>query len=254
MNLQPMPLRPFSAGNMRRHTRVKRWLPIAALLIIAIALVCCATSHGPPVAPRAKVVAAAPASSAVPSLEHSRRIASQADIHGASAAGRVKSAKSGLTDASTENQSLIAEVDRLRKLKTAGENDLLALYNRLVEQERKFAVMVSDLTSAENDLAAERALREESMAALVEAQAKATSKDAEANQLRSQLTQESANADSYKAAADQHSAASAANAARANQSAGTIQTLRRAILIGAILLIMSVGMNVIQLKGGSLLL
>jgi hypothetical protein len=206
------------------------------------------------IAPRAKVIAAAPTASAVPAIEESRKLAAKADIHGASAAGKVKAAKSGATDAAAQNQSLIAEVDRLRKLKTATESDLLMIYNRLIEQERKFAIMVSDLTSAENDLAAERALREDAVTALVQAQAKATSKDMEAAQLRSQLIQEAANADSYKAAADQHAAASASNAAKANASEGTITTLRRVLLIGAILLLLSVGLNVIQLKSGSLLL
>ena len=240
--------------NHKRHTSLKRWTAIGATILVAATMLRCATSHGPVIAPRAKVIAAAPTASAVPSIEQSRRIAAKADIHGASAAGRVKSAKAGLTDAATENQSLIAEVDRLRKLKSAGENDLLLLYNRLVEQERKFSIMVTDLTSAENDLAAERALREEAMAALVEAQAKATSKDTEASQLRSQLIQESANADSYKTAADQHAAASASNAAKANQSEGTIQTQRRVLLIVGILLLLSVGLNVLQLKRGSILL
>lgn len=249
MNLTPMPLRPFSAGNTKRRSRLKRWSAIAATLLCAMAMVRCATTPGPAIPPRAKVIAAPQEASAVPSLEESRRIAARADLHASSAAGSVKSAKFSLAGAANENQSLIAEVDRLRKLKSAGESDLLLLYNRLVEQERKFAIMVSDLTSAENDLAAERSLREQALSQLVAAQQRAASKDAEASQLRAQLIQESAVADSYKAAADQHAAASAANAAAASSSAGRISILTRILLIGGCLLVVSIGFNLVLLKG-----
>jgi hypothetical protein len=257
MNISPMPLRPFSIDNRHRHSGLSLrpfassapWrFALISLFLVALALLVHCAPGVATVPPRARIAPAALQPSAIPSIEESRRLAAQADIHGSTAAGRVSSAKSGLADVSAANQSLIAEVDRLHKLKSATENDLLLLYNRLVEQERKFAIMVSDLTSAENELAAARALRIKQSEETIKVQQLVIAKEGEAAQLRSQLAQAALDLDAAVTRAEENAKLSAANAAKANQSSGTISTLYRVIFIGGILLLLSAGLNIVQLK------
>ncbi len=265
MNIPTMPLREFSTGNRQKlarrplptaHRQPSRpgWMISAAVAfatLLFLLLVHCAPSV-PPVPPRAKLAPAARQPSAIPSIEAARKLGTEADSRSASAYGKVGTAKSGMQESHAEIQSLASEVERLHKQKTAGENELLALYNRLVAQERKFAVMVSDLVAAQNDLDAERALRLQQTQETIKAQQLATAKEAEATQNATRADFLEAEVDAYQKSANQHAAANAANAARADKAAGTISSLHRVILIGCILLVLSVGANILQLKTGIL--
>lgn len=223
--------RPRSLVNRKRHTFRKRCGSWLTTLTLGFLCATCAPAGGPSSIPRARIVPAQSQPSASPTIDYARRLASAADIHGARAADRVGSAKSGLGESHTEIQSLVTEVMRLRKQKTASENELLALYNRLVEQEKKTRLLVKDITEAETALMQERELRAQVSDKLAEAEQQVAAKDAEATQLRGQLSHSESVADAYAKSADDNARLAQREAGRADRAEGGSK-LKTKIIVG----------------------
>ena len=250
--LPPMPLaalRVFSMENRKRHTRRNFLLGLGAVVCFGLFLLVTCAPVSTRAIPPARIVPATLQPSAVPTLEDARRITAAADIHGATAADRVGSAKAGLGQSHAEMQSLVTEVGRLRKQKAASENELMLLYNRLVEQEKKTRMLVIDISDAEAALASERTLRSQVSAKLSEAERLIHAKDAEAVQLRGQLAHAEQVADAYSNAADQNAQLAAAHSAKASKAQGTISILSKFLLAASLAFVLSAIINVIQFRG-----
>lgn len=253
MNLAPMPVSvpvppAFSLANRPRHTRRTRWLAVGVLAALALGMLVHCAAPVASVPPRARMAPAAAQPSAVPTLEHARRMSAQADLHAHSASARVSSAKSGLGDAHSAIQSLTGEVERLHRQKSASENELLALYNRLVEQEKRFAILVSDLTDAEIALEQERALRQQAAESLVKAESMIHAKEAEATQLRGQLDHAEQVADAYSSAAERNARLAAAESSRADQLKGQLKTITWMLVGASLLCLVSLIFNYFQFR------
>lgn len=211
-------------SNRKRHTRLRR---IGASLIVialsSLALSCWPRPADPvtkPVIPKAPVVT----ESASPTMDKAGRKTSEADTQSAITEERVSRAKNAADEAKARMKTALEEADRLRKQKTASENELVALYNQLVAQDQKMGVLLIDLTGAQSSLAAERKLRKEANDLLADARAKVAARDAETALLRSQLDQANAQAETYFTSAKQAADAQAKSAAQAATAEGRVTT------------------------------
>lgn len=137
--------------------------------------------------PTEPVPAAKEQPSAAPSLDSALDLHGKADGQAAVTAAKVTSLSTQLDKVHREATSAVAELDRLRKAKFAVEEDLVAFYNRLIEQEKAMKAMALQVTDVEASLVAERKLREEEASKLHEAERLLRAKEQEAAMLRSQL-------------------------------------------------------------------
>jgi chromosome segregation ATPase len=158
-------------------------------------------------------------------------------------------AKEGLSNSQVELHSLVAEADRLRTQKRASEGELLALYNRLVAQEKQAAALVRSVSEAEAALASERFLRNAISEELSKAEQLTTAKDAEVELLRNQLTLSEATADAMQTAAEHNAKLANASADKAAASSGRSSTLTRMLIAAIIFSVVSFSLNIVQLRG-----
>lgn len=207
--------------NRRRHSAAWRRLGIGAAIGLCLTAFTCA-----PTTPRAVVVGtphmAVPAStpSAVPGLEQARKTHGEAEAESGRAQSYVQRTREGLAESQRQLQLAVTEADRLRRQKTATENELLALYNKLVEQEKRMKVLVADITDAETALESAKLMRDKALSQLVTAENQARDKEAEAKQLRDQLVHEQQVSDSYQQAASRNSQLAADASAKADIEKG----------------------------------
>lgn len=203
-----------------------------------------------PVAPkRTATVRVTPATqqpSAKPAVSEARRLSDAANIQSALAAEQVSRASKGVRETQREMQRLVETTTRLRQQKTVSENELLQLYLRIVEQEKRTRLLVTAISDAESTLAAERGLRAQVGAKLIEAEALVVSKEAEAAQLRAQLVHVSDVLDDQKRLADANADLASKAAARASELEGA-SDLKTKLLIGTVCLLVVAGLVIILL-------
>jgi chromosome condensin MukBEF ATPase and DNA-binding subunit MukB len=224
-------------------------------------LACCAVK--PP--PKASIVvttpqvAAAKQPSAAPNFAAIRDKSREADDANARTAERIKQAKVNLNDTHFELQAILLEVDLMVKKTFATENDLIKHWNRLVEHEKRYSILKDDMEKATESLEQERILRAEVNSRLSETEAQIRAKDAEADQLRGQLSNEQratqAAAEQAAAYRDQvdHKTELLAGAYRDTAKEKGANELKTKIMIGlGIALLLSVALNVLQLRDGIL--
>ena len=198
---------------------------------------------------RATIVRLPPASqqpSAQPTVSEARRLSSEADAKGALAADQVSRAGKGMRETQQEMQQLVETTLRLRQQKAASESDLLKLYNRLVEQEKRMRMLVSDISDAETSLASERNMRQLVSVKLSEAEALIAAKDAEALQLRDQLTYMNDVAEATRKMADDNAALAGKESARADRVAGE-SAFKGRLLLGTAGLLLVAGLIIFLL-------
>jgi hypothetical protein len=154
------------------------------------------------------------------------------------AAERIERAGKGAKETRDEMQKLIDTALRLRQQKAANENDLLELYNQLVKQEQRTALLVLDISSVELALASERTMRNQVSSKLSQIEALARAKDAEGAQLRDQLTHASDVAEAQKQMAQHNANLVGKESQRADRLAGE-SSLKTKLLIatGGLLLL-----------------
>lgn len=220
--------------------------PFAALLVCL--LPACYPDRPADTIQRSKITAAPVRQSAYPTLIEARKQAVAADELATRAHDRVVATKEGLSDAQVELHALVVEADRLRNQKQADAGELLAMYNRLVAQEKQAAVLVRSVSEAEVALASERFLRTAISEELSKAEQLTITKDAEGEQLRNQLTLSEASADAMQNAAQHNAKLANASADRAAASEGRSSTLTRALITAIIFGVVSFALNIIQLK------
>jgi CHASE3 domain sensor protein len=135
-------------------------------------------------------------------------------------------------------QRLVDATQKLHQQKIASENDLLELYNQLVKQEQRVSLLVLDIGEAEAALISERTMRQQVSAKLSEIEALTRAKDAEATQLRDQLTHVSNVAEAQKLMADANAGMAGKESQRADRLAGA-SALKTKLLIatGGLLLL-----------------
>lgn len=192
------------------------------------------TTCAPNTPARATVVRVNPAASqpsARPVVADIRQLSADADAQSALTAEKVRRAGSNTKVIRQEMQQLVEEADRLRQQKTATENELLSLYNSLVEQEKRMRVLVVDISEAEASLTSERAMRKQVSSKLSEAEVLISAKDAEAQQLRDQLAYVSDVADAARKMADDNATLASRESARADKVAGE-SSLKTKLLVG----------------------
>ncbi len=214
--------------NRKKHSRAKRFI-LAGFCLLAVAT--CAPIGKPQ---RATIVRLPPAThqpSAQPSVADARRLSSEADAQSAIAADQVSRAGKGMKETQQEMQQLVETTMRLRQQKAASESDLLKLYNRLVEQEKRMRMLVSDISDAETSLASERNMRQQVSVKLSEAEALIAAKDAEALQLRDQLVYMNDVAEAARKMADDNAALAGKESARADSATGA-SNLKTRLLLG----------------------
>lgn len=253
MNLAPMPvsqplLLTHRGRNRRRYTHRNRWCMVGLLVCMALLVLLQCAPQPTPVPLRVRVVPANVQQSASPKLSDARRDSSKADKHNAAATVHLGGAKSGMQESQTEMQSLVSEVSRLKAQKRASENELLALYNRLVAQDRRASVILQNLTAAEVSLAEERTLRRKADESVIAAESLVHAKDAEAAQLRSQLAHAEQISDSYEQAATRNAELAAKSKADADKAAGVISLLTKFLIGVSIALVISIVTNLLLFK------
>ena len=247
--------------NRKRHTKFRRALRVSPLVFFFSLVACCAVK--PP--PKATLVVTTPQQaapkqpSAAPNFTVIREKTREADDANARTTEKIKQVKVNLKDTHVELQSILLDVDVLLKKTFATENDLLEHWNSLVAHEKRFSILMEDMDRATEMLEVERVLRAEVNSRLSETEAQIRAKDAEADQLRSQLSNEqrATQAAAEQAAAYRDEAAhnkqlhSDAVAATAKVKGGS--DLKTKFLIGlGLALVVSIIMNLLQLKGGIL--
>lgn len=248
--------------NRKRHTKFRRVLRVSPLVFFLSLVACCAVKPPPP---KATLVAIAPQvaaprqPSAVPNFTVIREKSKEADDANARTTEKIKQVKINLGDTHVALQGILLDVDVLLKKTFATENDLLEHWNNLVAHEKRFSILMEDMEKATEMLEVERVLRAEVNSRLSETEAQIRAKDAEAEHLRSQLTHEqratqvaAEQAAGYRdEAAHNKQLHSDAVAAAAKVKGGS--DLKTKFLIGlGLALIVSIIMNLLQLKGGIL--
>jgi len=245
MKLSPIPV---SQPLLLAHGGRNRCCMVGLLVCLSLLTLLQCAPRITPVPPRVRVVPANVQQSASPKLSEARRDSSKADRHNAAATVHIGGAKSGMQESQTEMQSLVSEVGRLQAQKRASENELLALYNRLVAQDRRASAILQNLNAAEVSLAEERTLRRRADESVIAAEALVHAKDAEASQLRSQLAHAEQISDSYEQASTRNAELAAKAKADADKSAGTIETLTKFLIGVSIALALSIVGNLLFLK------
>ena len=129
-----------------------------------------------------------PRESARPALAEALQNAAQATAEAQRARDSVDRAKAAAESAQAAMKNSVAEAKRLHEQTTASENELLNLYNHLVEMERGMSLMTEDINKAKNALTAEKTLSASTLARLQAAEALTIEKDAEVAELRRMLT------------------------------------------------------------------
>lgn len=232
--------------NRKKHSRAKRWSVITTLSIVGLACMTCATAPAPKRDVVVRLPPARQATSAQPAVSEARRLSGAADIKSALAAAQVSRAGKGMQETQREMQQLVETTMRLRQQKAASESDLIKLYNRLVEQEKRMRVLVADISDAEATLLSERNMRQLVSVKLSEAEALIAAKDAEAHQLRDQLTYMNDVAEAQKRMADDNAALASKESARANRVAGESDFKGR-LLIATVGLLLVAGLIIFLL-------
>lgn len=217
-------------NNRKKHSLLKRRSLVGLSLLTLLTIVTCA-----PVTPqRAIVVKLPPAAkqqSAQPAVSEARRLTGEAATQGARAADQVSRAGKGLQATQREMQQLVETAARLRQQKAASENDLLQLYNKLVEQEKRMTLLVMDIGEAEVSLADALTKVQQVSVKLSDAEALVAAKDAEAMQLRDQLIYMNDVAEAQRQMADQNATLASKESARADRVTGESK-LKTKLLIG----------------------
>lgn len=220
--------------------------PIASKLIPVVALIVALTSciHKDvnPIITPVKPKAPAESVSAAPTADKVERKTAEADSQSAVTEERVARAKSAADEAKAKMRTAVEEADRLRKQKSASENELLNLYNQLVAQDQKMGSLLTDLTGAQSSLFTERKLRKEASDLLALTRVQIAERDAETTMLRAQLAQANAQTDEcYKnaqAAADSLQKVSE----RAATEAGRTKTWRNIAVVEMVILLLIFGL------------
>ena len=217
------------------------------LLAVFAGVTACRTTT-PTREPVVRITPAAQKQSAQPTVSEARRLSGEADTQGALAAAQVSRVGNGLQETQREMQLLVETTRQLRQQKVVNENDLLQLYNRLVDQEKRMHVLVADISSAELSLASERSMRKLASVKLSEAETLITAKDAEAAQLRDQLTYMNDVAEAQKRMADDNAALVSKESARADRVAGESAFKGRLLIVTAGLLLLAVFIIILLVK------
>lgn len=216
------------------HTFMTRWVVVATLLMVV-------SSCAPRAARLEPLVRVKPATqqpSASPVVVDVRKLSTDADVYAAVAANRVSQAGKRAKDTQTEMQQLIDVTQKLHQQKLATESDLLKLYNQLVDQEQRVSLLAADISEAERALASERTMRQQVSAKLSEIEALTRAKDAEALQLRDQLTHMSDVAEAQRKMAGDNAVLVGKESARADRVAGESALKTRLLIItGSLLLV-----------------
>lgn len=217
--------------NRKKHSRAKRAALFLGLLIVGVPLLATCATRVPARATIVKLAPAAQQPSARPIVEDVRRLSNEADVQAALAADQIARAGKGMRETQQDMQELVAQADKLRQQKAASESDLIKLYNRLVEQEKRVRVLVADITGAEASLASERNMRRAVSVKLSEAEALIAAKDAEAQQLRDQLIYMNDVAEATRKMADDNATLAGRESARADKVAGEASLVTK-LLVG----------------------
>jgi len=125
-----------------------------------------------------------PRVSASPTIDAALRSAAAASAEAERARDSVARAKASAAAAQIAFQISVAEAKRLHEQKSASENELLALYNALVAQEKDMNLLSVELHTASTALVTEKAHSAIVMNKLNEATKLAADKDAENAELR----------------------------------------------------------------------
>ena len=184
--------------NRKRHTRLKRQTSNFGLAVLSIFFATtCAPRPDHLSGGAIRLVKPPVTVSAGPSLDEARQHSAKADIEAARARDAVERTKGGIEEVNAAMNAAVGEANRLRKQKRATENELLALYNRLVAQEKRMRVLVDDIIDAEAALISERDLRQKVSAKLSEAEKLNAAKEAENAELRRLLESSEAQVAAY---------------------------------------------------------
>lgn len=220
---------------------------IAALLL---GMVCCA----PPVAVPRPIVPTPPSQSASisPAVETARLASGKTAAASERLERQVDALKKSATDLQDGMADAVLEADRLRKKKSATEAELESLWQQLTKLQQRNLFLEIEVDTAVQYAIEQKALRTVSESRVTALTQLAADRDAEVTALRSQHADMAKTIQDQAAAYDQQAAISAKHATRADKSAGTISSQRRVILILGILILLSVGLNVIQFKTGIL--
>lgn len=152
-------------------------------------------SHVPP-SPVPKAVPVAESVSAVRSAtEEVARSGERAEVKVAAAVREAATLREGLEDA-------VAEADRLRQAKTATEEDLTKMWQRLTALTQRNLFLEEEMRGAERELANQRELRRQAMVQITVLEQRAAEKDREAALLRTQYEDAEAIREATAKAAD----------------------------------------------------
>lgn len=166
-----------------RHSTIATRATTLLGAVCALVMASCAPS-APPLPSPTVMPKPVQAASATPALDSARKASADADLEAARARDSLAKAKASLSDINSAWKATTAEADRLRKQKSASELELIALYNQMVEQEKRSNVLVSEMATTEAALLNEKNLRAEVTTKLGDAERLVIKKDAEADELR----------------------------------------------------------------------
>lgn len=220
--------------------------PLTPLLAACIFLVVACTPR--PVAPPLdhKLPAPPQRESAQPALASALRAAAEAAAEAQRARDSVDRAQTAAATAQAAAKTSVAEAKRLLEQKTATENELLTLYNLLVEQEKGLSVLTADIGVARNALIVEKRHSGVTLQQLQLAETRALAKEAEADELRRLLTySESLTAQATKTAKDAINASESLRT-EVGIAKGSAKTWRNITYGTGVLLLLSLGAHVLR--------
>lgn len=227
---------------------------LALTAVVSALLIGCAsrTAEVPPSNPQ--ITAAPKAPSPSQPLKEARRIAQEAETHGAAARSEIESAKSGLTNYRDEDYRGLQElVVRLQEKAAVTKEDLADLYDKVFAAEGKIQQLLTRLQRAADELEQESTLRRSADDQLVDAQVKLAAKEAEADQLRLQFADQKANSDSLEQSAKANHKAALEAAADKDQAIGQRNLVVKILIAVTIALALSLIVNYVQFRGSSVL-
>jgi chromosome segregation ATPase len=232
--------------NRRRLPRPLRKASRGVLIGLVALLATCAPKPVPPVhTPTIRPPAVADAG---PLVDELSRAGVAADNQQAETSRRLTNAQREASSLKSSLERATGEADRLRRQKSAGEEELTRLWELLTEASQRNMFLEVELTSASTSLEAEKALRIEAQAMLLRLQSQVRQKDMEASLLRQSLDQSEAAADRLSDQVRKSFEEARQAKADVDQLKGR-NSLKNKILLGTgILLILSLLANYLQLK------
>jgi chromosome segregation ATPase len=224
-------------------------IPLIALFATSLFLVGCG-QQSPKKPPGIPTVTAAPIQeSAKPAIDDSRKLAEEAAVKSAAARTRVDDAKA-VVEAykAKEYKDLKDLVTRLREQESATKSELDELYERITGAEARITRLIERLTEVQADLAAEHELRVKAAQKLAQAATQIAAKEAEADQLRSQLKDQKETTAVFERNAQENFEAAQKASAKADKMLGQRNLLFKFLVGAVIVAILSLVVNYIQFR------